>query len=127
MEYVHSLIFDVYKNIYIEQWNRLEYENEDFVQNMNLLHFWYLNYELEVAVNKKWMFLLMERINSEKWKKILKKKNKKAPTGGLEPPTTRLRAWRSTDWARRACILLYFMWLYKTDICFLFHFFLFVT
>ena len=25
------------------------------------------------------------------------KKEKEAPTGGLEPPTTRLRAWRSTD------------------------------
>ena len=36
-------------------------------------------------------------------KESLKKRNKKAPTGGLEPPTTRLRAWRSTDWARRAC------------------------
>ena len=29
---------------------------------------------------------------------LLKKKGKKeSPTGGLEPPTTRLRAWRSTD------------------------------
>ena len=30
-------------------------------------------------------------------------KNKKTPTVGLEPTTTRLRALRSTDWARRAC------------------------
>ena len=26
-----------------------------------------------------------------------KEHKKEAPTGGLEPPTTRLRAWRSTD------------------------------
>ena len=85
MEFAHSSFLDVRKNIYIEQWNRLKHENEDFVQNMNLLHFWYLNYELEVAVNKKWMFLLMERINSEKWKKVLKKEIKKRPPGGSNP------------------------------------------
>ena len=27
---------------------------------------------------------------------------KKSPAGGLEPPTTSLKGWRSTDWARRA-------------------------
>ena len=48
--------------------------------------------------------LFLNRFDDEKERYIekTKKKNKKAPTGGLEPPTTRLRAWRSTDWARRA-------------------------
>ena len=36
-------------------------------------------------------------------------KNVDAPTGGLEPPTTRLRALRSTDWARTAAVCWFHM------------------
>ena len=29
--------------------------------------------------------------------RVKRRKSNKTPTGGLEPPTTRLRAWHSTD------------------------------
>ena len=42
--------------------------------------------------------------NEKSKSKIKKRKKRKTPTVGLEPTTTRLRALRSTDWARRACM-----------------------
>ena len=38
------------------------------------------------------------------WKLKPLYKKEQLPTVGLEPTTTSLKGWRSTDWARRACV-----------------------
>ena len=53
---------------------------------------------LETSNSKNYSFLWWA-VQYQKW----------SPTVGLEPTTTRLRALRSTDWARRADILLFFL------------------
>ena len=46
---------------------------------------------IHFTLHRNCSFLVMEK------KRESEKEKKESPTGGLEPPTTRLRAWRSTD------------------------------